>query len=323
MSLRPTPCEPHLRAAGYTGRVTTLLAISLALFAAIALAYAALLQHSGVNQREEDSTRFRVQEFARILRNRTWLLGLIVLILGNAANIIALAIAPVMVVQPIGAVALITAVILAVVHRGLALTRTIVLAVAACGLSLAAFVAVAAVIGRYEVHYGASAHRVAWIALVLTVVFGIIILVRNHPPQLLLIAGSGLVFATVATNVHIISNQFFDSGLGGITWFNAISLALAGIIGSWFVQAAYAAGPPEMVIAGLTVIDPIFAVLLGSIVLGEAMEASILQLVLMAVTGAIACWAVIALSRYHPDVVAKERQRMNDKYGTHPDEDDR
>lgn len=296
-------------------RVTTLVAILLAFFAAIALAYAALLQHSGVNDREEDSTRFQLSEFIRILRNRRWMLGLLILILGNAANIIGLTIAPVMVVQPIGAVALITAVILAVTHRGLALSRTIVIAVGTCGLSVAAFVAIAAVIGRYEVHYGASAHRVAWIAVALTVVFGLIILIRRHPPQLLLITASGLLFATVATNVHILTNQFFDTGLSGVTWFNVLSLVLAGAIGSWFVQAAYAAGPPEMVIAGLTVIDPIFAVLLGSIVLGEAVGASMLQLVLMAVTGVIACCAVIALSRYHPDVVAKERQRMTAKYG--------
>ncbi|WP_235936244.1 DMT family protein [Brevibacterium rongguiense] len=80
-------------------------------------------------------------------------------------------------------------------------------------------------------------------------------------------------------------------------------------MGSWFVQAAYAAGPPETVIAGLTVIDPIFAVILGAVVLGEASHAPWWLVVVMAVTGLVACCAVVVLSRYHPDAIARERER--------------
>ena len=39
------------------------------------------------------------------------------------------------------------------------------------------------------------------------------------------------------------------------------------------MQTAYAVGPPDLVIAGLTVVDPIVAVGIGVLVLGEAQNA--------------------------------------------------
>ena len=41
------------------------------------------------------------------------------------------------------------------------------------------------------------------------------------------------------------------------------------LVGGWLVQQAFASGPPEVVIACLTVVDPIVAVLLGAVLLGE------------------------------------------------------
>ena len=90
---------------------------------------------------------------------------------------------------------------------------------------------------------------------------------------------------------------------------NLVALVVAAAIGTWFVQAAYSAGPPEMVIAGLTVVDPIFAVVLGSVVLGEAAGAPPPVVLLMSATGVVACAAVVVLSRYHPDVIERERAR--------------
>ena len=41
------------------------------------------------------------------------------------------------------------------------------------------------------------------------------------------------------------------------------ALRAAGGRGSWFVQNAYSGGPPDLVIAGLTVIDPIVGIAIG------------------------------------------------------------
>ena len=48
-----------------------------------------------------------------------------------------------------------------------------------------------------------------------------------------------------------------------------VAIVAAGGLGSWFVQNAYSGGPPDLVIAGLTVIDPIVGIAIGIAILGE------------------------------------------------------
>ena len=57
-------------------------------------------------------------------------------------------------------------------------------------------------------------------------------------------------------------------------------------------------------IAGLTVVDPLIAVLIGMVVLGEASAAPPWVLVIFGVAGAIAVWGVVGLARYHPQVLS-------------------
>jgi threonine/homoserine efflux transporter RhtA len=66
------------------------------------------------------------------------------------------------------------------------------------------------------------------------------------------------------------------------------------------VQNAYASGPPDLVIAGLTVVDPLVAVLIGVIVLGEASQAPPWAIGVFIVTGVIAVWGVFRLAKNHP-----------------------
>lgn len=78
--------------------------------------------------------------------------------------------------------------------------------------------------------------------------------------------------------------------------------------GAYFVQTAYSVGPPDLVIAGLTVIDPLVAVLIGLLVLGEASTAPLWALIGFAVAGAIAVWGVIQLTRFHPQIVSESQE---------------
>jgi hypothetical protein len=78
-------------------------------------------------------------------------------------------------------------------------------------------------------------------------------------------------------------------------------------LGGWFVQNAYASGPPDLVIAGLTVVDPMVAVSIGIIVLGEAAQAADNPLIaiVFAASGAVAATGVWLLSRVHPELKAQ------------------
>ena len=67
-------------------------------------------------------------------------------------------------------------------------------------------------------------------------------------------------------------------------------------------------GPPDLVIAGLTVVDPIVAVLIGLLVLGEAATAPLWAFIGFIVAGAVAVWGVVQLARHHPQVVHDSRE---------------
>ena len=53
------------------------------------------------------------------------------------------------------------------------------------------------------------------------------------------------------------------------------------------MQTAYSVGSPDLVIAGLTVVDPLVAVAIGIFVLGEASEMPVWALIVCGIAGAI------------------------------------
>jgi uncharacterized membrane protein len=85
-----------------------------------------------------------------------------------------------------------------------------------------------------------------------------------------------------------------------LTFLCLVGLLLATALGAYFVQNAYATGPPDLVIAGLTVVDPMVAVAIGIVVLGEASQAPLWANLVFLVAGVIAVWGVFLLARNHP-----------------------
>ena len=66
------------------------------------------------------------------------------------------------------------------------------------------------------------------------------------------------------------------------------------------MQTAYSVGSPDLVIAGLTVVDPLVAVSIGIFVLGEASDAPVWAFVVWAIAGATAIYGVFQLAKHHP-----------------------
>lgn len=130
----------------------TIVAIAFAVLAAVALAFGALYQHDAVAGQDDSHNGLSWAHFTELLHNRRWLLGLIILGLGTAGNFVALALAPVMVVQPIGAFSLIVSVLLGVRHRGLKVNRRLVQSVVWCTVGVTLFVALSATTAQSEVH---------------------------------------------------------------------------------------------------------------------------------------------------------------------------
>ena len=80
-------------------------------------------------------------------------------------------------------------------------------------------------------------------------------------------------------------------------------IGAAVLVGGWLVQQAFASGPPEVVIACLTVVDPIVAVLLGAMLLGEGAATPARPGCCWCSAAVAATAGVVALARHHPDAV--------------------
>ena len=75
---------------------------------------------------------------------------------------------------------------------------------------------------------------------------------------------------------------------------------VAALLGGYFVQTAYSVGSPDLVIAGLTVIDTLVAVAIAITVLGEADHFPPFAFGGLAVGGVLSVIGVVLLARHHP-----------------------
>jgi drug/metabolite transporter (DMT)-like permease len=142
------------------------------------------------------------------------------------------------------------------------------------------------------------------------VLFG---LLRKRFKAIFYIVGAGVLFGFVATLAKVVIDRVKtiiaeNAGISGVEWLTVaciVGLLTAALLGSYFVQSAYSSGPPDLVVAGLTVIDPLVAVLIGVIVLGEAASAPLWAVIAFVIAGTVAIFGVIQLSRHHPQVHAE------------------
>ena len=118
------------------------IAIACALASAVFLAFGAQRQGSAVNA-DTGGLELNTSQFMRLLRNPRWLLGLLLLAVGTALNVIALSMAPLTVVQPIGSIALVITTVVNSRDQGLRMNRITVVSIVACVLGSVLFVSLA------------------------------------------------------------------------------------------------------------------------------------------------------------------------------------
>ena len=69
------------------------------------------------------------------------------------------------------------------------------------------------------------------------------------------------------------------------------------------MQSAYTSGPVDLIVAGLTILDPLIAVSLGVLVLGETAQTPGWAIGAQPVSGIAAIAGVFLLARHHPQAV--------------------
>ena len=296
------------------------IAIGCALASAVFLAFGAQRQGSAVSA-DTGGLGLSSSQFLRLLRNPRWLLGLLLLGIGTALNVTALSLAPLTVVQPIGSIALVITTVVNARDQGLRINRITVVSIVACVLGSALFVSLAVGVTRDQQEILPSQEITIVLILAVVVMFfaGLNVLFGRRIGAIGFIVGAGVLFGFVAVLTKVITSDLFNPNgrfLLNVPWYTLVGIAVAAGLGAWFVQRAYSSGPPDLVIAGLTVIDPMVGIAIGIGVLNELRpDVPAVAAVAMGVAALIAIVGVVALSRYHPDVIqrraeARRRQKQ-------------
>lgn len=291
-----------------------LLGIPLALAGAVFMSLGAQYQHRGVEKVErlsgrDGATGLTGSQLKHLLARPSWILGTLMLGLAIICQLGALSMAPLIVVQPLGAIALVMTTLLNARISGHAPTRQSLIAISACVGGIFIFVFFAAIFATEKSVTDTELFVILAILLVVIILLGACWLILRHRMRALFyVIGAGILYGFVATLAKVVIKRVQAGDFEWITLVCVIALIAAAAVGAYFVQTAYSSGPPDLVIAGLTVVDPLIAVLIGIIVLGEAAAAPGWVMVAFGIAGATAVWGVVGLARFHPQVLSESQE---------------
>lgn len=293
--------------------------IALAVIAAVFLAIGTQFQHRGVTIVEERSgtgakTGLSIKHLLSLIARPSWVIGTLLLGLAVVLQLSSLAFAPITVVQPLGVIALVITAIVNAKVTGIPLDRISIRSIVICVVGIGAFVTIAAFNTRsHPVTATQLVTVLICLAVVLAILVTLFILMRNRTPRpIFYVIAGGVLFGFVVTLAKVVIDRVktitftsldFDSA-DILTLVCLVGIVVAGLLGTYFVQTAHSSNPPDLVVAGLTVIDPLVAVSIGIIVLGEAAGAPLWAVIAFVVTAAVAIWGVLSLARHHPQALA-------------------
>jgi drug/metabolite transporter (DMT)-like permease len=250
-----------------------------------------------------------LRQLAALLRRPSWVFGTIMLGLAVVFQLTSLYFAPLIVVQPLGAVGLvITAVVNARVSK-VKLDAVSIRAIAFCVGGIAIFVGIASFTATSKPITERELSAVLIILGVVLAAFAVFFALFRHRFKVIFyIVGAGVLFGFVATLAKVVIDRVKtlllpETTVGSAEWLTVgcvVALIAAAALGSYFVQTAYSSGPPDLVVAGLTVIDPLIAVSIAVIVLGEATNAPGWAFFAFLAAGALAIYGVLQLAKHHP-----------------------
>lgn len=280
--------------------------IPLALAGAVLLAFGAQYQSRGLNKverlvGESAHSGISFKHLLNMLRRPSWVVGTVLLGLAVLFQLGSLSLAPITIVQPLGVVGLVVTSVLNSKLSGVKLGKRVMGSIALAVVSIAVFVSVAAVnVTDQTVTDQKLIAILITFAVVLVAALVLFVLFRHKAIALIYIVGAGVLYGFVATFAKVVISRLQQDHFEWLTWACVAALAIGALLGMLFVQNAYSSGPPDLVVAGLTVIDPMVAVLIGIIILGEASGAPLWVPVVFVVTGAAAVLGVIGISKFHP-----------------------
>ncbi len=285
-----------------------LLAIFFAVLAAVTLAYGAFYQNAAFDKGKKHgiSGSLSFKNLKKLFTEKRWLGGFTFIAAAAVLQVIALSLAPLIVVQPVGAIALVITALLNARYSRIPITRNSWIAIALSTFGIGTFVIFAAGVAENVDLDDNSLLTVLGLLIAVIVILGVSFFTfARKAKALAYIIGAGVLYGFVASLMKVVVQRIIQGDFEWLTVLCIVATVGAVLLGGWFVQSAYASGPPDLVVAGLTVIDPMVGVAIGIVVLGEAQKADLLTMIFFVLSGLIAVLGVWLLSRVHPETSKK------------------
>lgn len=285
------------------------LAIALAIAGAVLLSLGAQFQNDVVTRNASSGSKgsLRISQLLALAKNPKWLLGTSFLGLAILFQLGSLTLAPLIVVQPIGVLALIMTSLLNARIYKIRLNASTIFSIVLTMAGVGSFVGFAAGSAVESQMSDAKLLVVVGVLVLMILMFaGLFYFSKGKVGPLNYIFGAGVLYGFVASLAKVVILRIGQGDWDWLTLMAVVALIGATFLGGWFVQNAYASGPPDLVIAGLTVVDPAVAVGIAIVILGEASEANLTQVLGFVGSGIVAAAGVILLARVHPQLSKQE-----------------
>jgi hypothetical protein len=273
------------------------LAFTLALAGALLNGLGALWQNTAVRDKQNGKL-VSISALLDLLRNPKWLWGQLAVVIGSALHFGALAFAPVTVIQPIGVLGIAVTAVASARHERTGLSAGTWMALAAIVLGVGGFTTLAASNAQVTSVSDETAVLIALIVGLLLMVLGLVGSIGHGIVRCLAFAaGGGVVFGFSSVVIRLAALSVEHGNRADFPTGSLIGAVLSIPVAVWFIQQAHASGPPDLVVAALTLSDPVVAIGIGYVALGEGAKTSTVATVFEAFCFLLAAVGIVLLPR--------------------------
>lgn len=280
------------------------LAVAIAVVGTIAYSLGMATQHRSVAGQPEG---VGLKQFLTLFTNPRWLLGMVGIGVSAACHFVALTMAPINVVQPIGILAIIWSVLLEDRRRQKRSSGRLWAIVITSALALGAFVLATGThaVAPKDLTIPALLMAVVPILALAALLAVIGVATKKMWLKTLLCAASaacayGLATGLIKTALIALGRY----GWGSLwVWGCVAGLLVLYPVAAWVLQQSFGAGAASVGVGVMTTTDPVMAVTFGLIALGEGAGLSARTGVLMVISGIVAISGIVWLSKLREDVV--------------------
>jgi drug/metabolite transporter (DMT)-like permease len=274
--------------------LTVLLAVLAAVFLAIGIV---VRQRATMDVPQEHGVSSVM--FLTLLRRPLWWGGTAAAVAGFVFQALALAKGSLLLVQPI----LVSGLLFALPLSARLAHRRVTRAEWAWAMVLTAALAVFVLLAKTRPgDYEASLPLSALVAVICTAAVCACVVVATRTTgwkrAVLLAVAVGVLFGVVAVLTKLVMHLLTHEGLRAVLGTPVLYLlVLTGVLATFLQQSAFHAGSLQTSVPTMLVLEPVVAVVLGAVVLGEHLDVSQLDTVLIAISAVAMAAATIALGR--------------------------